>query len=390
MPRFQLADEKTFRDTLPNIIGGVISGLVVSGAVTWASAPLFPTLPALYVLGGTGLVFAVIFAGALRLRLWKRHHTPPPQTTPTIAPDSITRSLEMLDEADRYLSNIANEIGWLLRPYTQDAALPISTLYGMWTEQHTTQMTESDFRKIMARLQDQHRLIGIVCQGDRLFVDEEHYSWKTTVAVDEKQQIARKAASLIESGDVIVLDSGSTSIEIARQISQGIRLHRWTRLVVITNFFKAADELLAATSAMSLEDNTDIVRVFMVGGRIRLNTLAIVGDDVGPDHTLTDFDSILQPLGGADVAFVGTNGVCSNVGFTTTSLSETRTKQAMLKWAKRKYIVTDPSKFGLKQENVFATFDEGLQIITTRSGDKRVLLEYERLLKQTNTQLIYA
>jgi len=311
--------------------------------------------------------------------------------TPTVASDTVSCSLKILDEADRYLSVVAHQIRLVVRPYRRADPLAISELFRIWSDRYDNTLTESDFRKLLTRLQQQKRLAGLIFQSDNVFAKEEYYGWKTTVATDAKIQIATKAIAFIDSGDVVILDSGSTTIEIARQIGEGLKMHRWKNLTVITNFIKAADELAVAASEMVLEDDSTLIRVYLAGGRLRPSTFALIGDEqVAKNLTAADLDAVLEALGGADLAFVGTNGICWGIGCTTTSISETRTKEVMLKWARHKFIVADPSKFGLRQENVFATFGQGLEIITTRTGEKRILDDYERWLDKTPTRIIYA
>jgi DeoR/GlpR family transcriptional regulator of sugar metabolism/DNA-binding Xre family transcriptional regulator len=303
----------------------------------------------------------------------------------------VLRSLEMLQDIDGYLTTVANQIRSIVRPYQKSSPLSISELVAIWNSKNSSSVNEIEFRKLLIQLQVQKRLAGITLYGEHIFEDEEYYGWKTLVATDEKKQIAVKAVSLISSGNIIVLDAGSTTIEIARQLSQSIKMGRLDRLTVITNFFKVADELLTTASEMSLEEDNQIIQVYMVGGRIRLNTLAIVHEtDTLRNSLINDLDTILKAVGGADIAFVGTNGISQPDGFTTASISEKNTKQSMLRWGRRKIIVTDPYKFGLKKEHVFATFDECIEVLTVKNQMNQLVEDFDHFFKSTSTKLIYA
>ena len=134
------------------------------------------------------------------------------------------------------------------------------------------------------------------------------------------------------------------------------------------------------------------LKIYIVGGRVRLNTLAIVDDDsVGAD-VFNDYNDILSSLGGADIAFVGTSGISRKEGFAVQQKTEVATKKSILNHSKRKIVVADPSKIGLLQGNSFAGFDENIEIITTKHGDRRILREYEDLFTKegSNTKLTYA
>ena len=134
------------------------------------------------------------------------------------------------------------------------------------------------------------------------------------------------------------------------------------------------------------------MQVYVVGGLVRPTTLAIVKKENIDCDTITNISSILKslPCNGADIAFIGTNGIYSNLGFTTHTKYETATKATMLANAKQKFVVTDPSKFNLRQENTFATFNEGIKIITKKKGYKDTLMEYKKQLKSTSTDIIFA
>ena len=58
----------------------------------------------------------------------------------------------------------------------------------------------------------------------------------------------------------------------------------------------------------------------------------------------------------------------------------------MLNHSEKKYIVADPSKFGVEENEKFASFDESINIITTRTTDKtNIIDEFESWLLNSNT-----
>lgn len=136
----------------------------------------------------------------------------------------------------------------------------------------------------------------------------------------EKEAIAAAAATLIEDGDTILLDSGTTVYHMVRH------LVRFSRLTVVTNSLVFARELL---------DHPGIELV-VVGGILRHNTLALVGP-------LAE-----QALDGlrVDKAFMATNGLDIREGLTTPNLLEAATKRKMIRSAKQVYLLADHSKIG--------------------------------------------
>jgi DeoR/GlpR family transcriptional regulator of sugar metabolism len=300
----------------------------------------------------------------------------------------LESSLKLIDEADRYLKKVANEIRVFVHSYNRDNPLPLNELFDFLRDRDGS-LTEEGFHDLLARLRQQGYLAGLVYDTDVIFVEEEHYGWKTTVFTDAKQKIARRAVSFIRSGQVIALDAGSTTNEIARLICSGLKRRMWNKLTIVTNSIPASNQLVTAGDELGLEDQNDVLRVFVAGGRVRPNTLAIV-DDASLSNTAgeSNLERLLADLGGADLGYVGTNGIYWGLGFTTSDITETTTKAALLKGSRRKFVVTDPSKFDIRQGKVFAKFDENIEVITTR-GAGTVLSDYELKFKDTTTSIIY-
>jgi len=293
-------------------------------------------------------------------------------------------ALSLIDQADEYLAKLATAVRRAIHPYRRDNPLALSDLVALLKDQPDLQIVrEAQLNDLLLRLRQQGRLAGVVCHRDTIFIEEEHYSWKASLFSSDKELIARKAIEFIDTGSIILLDAGSTTTEIARQIGRGIKLRFWGQLTVVTNSISVANELLEAADEVGMEDDNAILRMYVAGGRIRPNTHAVIDEG-----DISGLSKIMESLPGkADIAFVGTNGICADVGFTTHDLTETRTKSTMLSLAARKVIVTDPSKFGIRQQNVFATFDDGVEIITTKEN-RATVERYRELLRDTTTKII--
>ena len=129
--------------------------------------------------------------------------------------------------------------------------------------------------------------------------------------------------------DSIALDAGTTTFELARLIGQS-DLH----LTIITNSMIVFKELA----------NNPNVELIILGGKVRRNTLVSVGSVAV---------ELMERLF-VDKAFVGTNGVGLNEGFTTSDMEESSIKRAMLKAAKHRIILADHTKFNKVYMNQFA------------------------------------
>jgi len=146
----------------------------------------------------------------------------------------------------------------------------------------------------------------------------------------QKRRIGQAAAQLIEDGDTIILDSGTTTVEIARQIRQ----QKWTSLTVITNALNIAMELSALPA----------VRVMMLGGLLRQASYSLAGPDA---------EQALSRLS-ADRLFLGVDGLDPDVGVTTPDPLEASLNALMIRVSRQAVAVLDASKFGQRSLSVIA------------------------------------
>ena len=148
---------------------------------------------------------------------------------------------------------------------------------------------------------------------------------------EEKRRIGILAASLIQDSEVVVLDSGTTTHEIARQIKNR------SRLQVITNGVNIANELLGAR-----------VLTTILGGTLRTDSASIVG------RTAEDMLSQLA----ADKLFMSGAGCDPEFGISGSNLEEAMLNKAMLRIARQVILVADASKFDKRSMSRIASFSE--------------------------------
>ena len=161
--------------------------------------------------------------------------------------------------------------------------------------------------------------------------------------VAEKRRIAQAAAAEVPQEGAIIIDSGSTALQLADA------LDRERDLTVITNH-------LPIIRSLATTERPDVV---VLGGALRRRTMAFV-DETGVE-TLRELT--------VDVVFVGCDGMSPEHGFTTPFREEVTIKRAMIAAARRVVMMFDHSKVGNEQLFRFADVGEVDIIYTDTSMD---------------------
>jgi len=167
---------------------------------------------------------------------------------------------------------------------------------------------------------------------------------------DEKMRIAQAAVRMIRNGETIILDSGTTTAEIA----VCIRNANFEALTVVTNALNVAMTLAGLPS----------VRVLMLGGMLRGTSYSMVGPDA---------ERALAKLT-ADRLFLGVDGIDPEFGVTTPDPLEAELNALMIRVSREVVAATDSSKFGRRSLSVIAPLS-GLHKIVTDSGAAPEMLE---------------
>ncbi|HEU5222375.1 MAG TPA: DeoR/GlpR family DNA-binding transcription regulator [Candidatus Lumbricidophila sp.] len=139
-----------------------------------------------------------------------------------------------------------------------------------------------------------------------------------------KQQIGAAAAAMVRDGQSVILDVGTTGLQIARALMARADLRDVT---IITSGLNLALELEAAIPRFA---------VILTGGALRPRQHSLVFPLAG---------SVLAEVH-ADIAFIGCNGVDVEHGVTNANLPEAAVKSLMVKAARRRVAVADASKLG--------------------------------------------
>ncbi|MBD8899962.1 DeoR/GlpR family DNA-binding transcription regulator [Rhodanobacter sp. DHG33] len=160
----------------------------------------------------------------------------------------------------------------------------------------------------------------------------------------QKLRIGQAAAAMIRDGETIILDSGSTTVEIARQIRQ----RRFESLTVITNALNIALELSGLPH----------IRVMMLGGLLRQTSYSLVGPDA---------EQALAKLS-ADRLFLGVDGLDPEVGVTTPDPLESALNALMIRVSRQTVAVLDASKLGQRSLSVIAPVRQLHKVISDNSA----------------------
>lgn len=175
----------------------------------------------------------------------------------------------------------------------------------------------------------------------------------------EKHRIAQAAASLVHEGMCIVLDSGTTTTTVARE------LRRFSHLTVITNAVNIATELAG----------TDF-EIILTGGTLRKNSFSLVGPLA--EETLREVH--------ADILFLGVDGFDVKTGVMTPNLPESRVNRAMIKAATRVIAVCDSTKFSRRSLALIVPPTEIHTVIT----DTQITAEALEALTSADIEVIRA
>ncbi|MGC3988166.1 MAG: DeoR/GlpR family DNA-binding transcription regulator [Chthoniobacteraceae bacterium] len=185
-------------------------------------------------------------------------------------------------------------------------------------------VSEVTIRNDLAQLEKENQLVrdrgGAIASSDNreltsLLAVEQRAHLQTS----EKQSIARLAAGMVKPGDTIIMDAGTTIVEMVPFLS------KITPLRIVTNALNVALEAGAATDA----------EIILVGGSYNREA----SSTLGPWAERAIGDLIVDKL------FLGAQALDAEHGLTDTTIEIAQVKQAMLRVARQKILLTDSSKW---------------------------------------------
>jgi DeoR/GlpR family transcriptional regulator of sugar metabolism len=168
---------------------------------------------------------------------------------------------------------------------------------------------------------------------------------------DGKMAIGATAAAMIEPGQVVILDGGTTAREVARHLPLDLKA------TIVTHSPTIALELLNHTS----------IEVILIGGRFFKHSVVAVG--------AAAIEAISQIR--ADIFFLGVTGVHPQTGLTTGDYEEAAVKRALSHAAAETFVLASAEKLNAASPYAVIGLDEVNGIITERSVDEDLIKPYK-------------
>jgi DeoR family transcriptional regulator of aga operon len=208
---------------------------------------------------------------------------------------------------------------------------------------HTSQVTIRKDLEVLHAHGLVHRTHGGALHAREGALEDPTLREKEKLHRKEKLRIASAAARMVKEGQVVILDSGTTTTAIARA------LRNFHNLTIVTNAVNIAADL-AGTA----------VEVILTGGTLRKNSFSLVGPIA--EETLRRLN--------ADILFLGVDGFDVHYGLSTPNLLEAKVNRVMADVAKRTVAVCDSSKFGRRSLSLIVPPTALQEVVTDRGVPK--------------------
>jgi DeoR family fructose operon transcriptional repressor len=206
-------------------------------------------------------------------------------------------------------------------------------------------ISEATLRRDLKRLEEDGVIElthGGAIFNQRMTVETE-YLQRAQRKTEEKRQIGQLAASLIDEGDVVFINSGTTSSQVIRHIRSS------SSITIFSNNVSAALEMSYSTT-----------RYYLIGGEFQPNSISVAG--------MFAFDNLNQVY--ADKSIIGVDGISLAHGCTVPTDSEAEVVRLMLERTKGKIIiVADSSKWGVVANYQIATINDINLLVTDENID---------------------
>lgn len=218
-------------------------------------------------------------------------------------------------------------------------------------------VSEVTIRKDLELLETKNLLLrvrsGAIRMNRNYIGDDYSIKEKQEKHYNEKRLIGKAAASLINENDTIIFDSGTTTLEIAKN------LNKFQNLSIITN---------ALNIAIVLNDYNRF-HVIIPGGYLREKSMSLVGP-IAEDFLKKFY---------CDKLFLGIDSFNIERGVSTPNMEEASMNQTMISISKEVIAVFDSSKFNTHSFATIAPVTKINTIVTDSGIDSKISLELERM-----------
>lgn len=224
------------------------------------------------------------------------------------------------------------------------------------------QVSESTVRRDLEHLEEQGATRrthgGVLYSGPSPHLP--HFDQRQSSNWERKRQVAARAAALVENGDTLLLDGGSTTYELARELYQ-----RRLQLQIVTNSLPVA-------TLFTSHDNVDLV---LIGGYLHGRT----GVTLGPyaNQMLADLNVRLAVLSVAGI---------TQRGYFNSNLLLVETERQMMAAADEVVVVADSDKFGRSSLALLGELGQ----VNTLVSDHQIELAWQQRLEDAGVQVLVA
>lgn len=180
-----------------------------------------------------------------------------------------------------------------------------------------------------------------------------NFAARLNLATDEKKMIGRAAAAMIRPGQVIILDGGTTALQIARHLSAQFAV------TVVTH---------SPTIAVELVDHPS-VEVILIGGRLFKHSVVAVGAPA--------IENIARIR--ADTYFMGVTGIHAEAGLTTGDFEEAHVKRALSASAAEIIVLASSEKLNAVSPYVITPISSITGMIVASTVNRKTLAPFSRL-----------
>ncbi len=182
---------------------------------------------------------------------------------------------------------------------------------------------------------------------------DQHLGEKHKLNMSEKVRIGKQAARLIKDSDTVIIDSGTTTLEIVRNIETTLQ-----NVTIVSNALNIANQLVTNPN----------INLIIPGGILRKNSLSLIGPLA--EKSFRNFF--------VDKVFLGVDGFDTLHGISTPNIEEAYLNQIMIEVAREVIVVADSSKF-LRKSLAFICKLERIDTVITDAGileeDKKRLID---------------
>ncbi len=179
------------------------------------------------------------------------------------------------------------------------------------------------------------------------------FAVREDILQEEKVAIGKAAARLIKNGQVVILDGGTTAIQVARHLDRNLQA------TIVTHSARTALELV----------NYPDIEIVLIGGRLFKHSIVSVG--------AAAIEAISHIR--ADIYFMGVTGIHPVAGLSTGDLEEAYIKLALSRQAAETIVLASHEKLGAASPYVVTSLNDISGMIVEQAVSEEILLPYRQL-----------